>query len=90
MITLAPVIKTVPATVLQKDGFIAEVRVIKYDLACGSYGRALSLRRAKTVWEIHVKNCKVCREEYGYDDEDATDRNGDHNGNGRSLTYIHK
>ncbi len=78
-------IKTVPATIQQKDGSIKEVRIIRYDLPCGSYGYALSLRGAKPVWEIHVKNCKVCRKEYNYSDESTTDGSN----NGRSLVYSH-
>lgn len=79
------VIETMPATILQKDGSIKEVRIIKYSLACGSYGHALTLKGAKPVFDIHVKNCKVCRKEYDFNDESTTDGSG--NTNGRSLVY---
>lgn len=86
MLTL-PVIRTISGSIQQKDGSIKEVRVIRYSLACGSYGHALSLKGAKPVWDIHVKNCKVCRKEYGFNDEPIA--NGNNASNGRSLIYTH-
>ena len=79
-------IKTRSATILQSDGSIETVRVIRYDLPCGSVGHALSLRRAKKVWEIHVKNCPVCKEHF----TDVRCRQVTTDGSdARSLVYVH-
>jgi len=78
-------IKTIPATIQLRDGSVKEVRVIEYSLPCGSIGHSMTLKTGKPVWEIHVKNCRICREEYGYGEVPT---NGNNNG-ARSLIYLH-
>ena len=73
-------IKTISATIRLKNGSIKQIRVVEYSLACGSVGHSMTLKTGKPVWEIHVKNCRTCREEYGYG-EVSTDGSN----NGRSL-----